>query len=60
MMKTHYLPLSLFAALAAATALAVDWRNLDEEHHLGGRKTSKGYLRGKVVLVDRWGVNCPP
>lgn len=59
-MKTRYLPLSLFAALAAATALAVDWRNLDEEHHLGGRKTSKGYLRGKVVLVDRWGVNCPP
>lgn len=59
-MKTHYLSLSLFAALAAATALAVDWRNLDEEHHLGGRKTSKGYLRGKVVLVDRWGVNCPP
>ena len=59
-MKTHYLPLSLFAALAAATALAVDWLNLDEEHHLGGRKTSKGYLRGKVVLVDRWGVNCPP
>ena len=59
-MKTHYLPLSLFAAVAAATALAVDWRNLDEEHHLGGRKTSKGYLRGKVVLVDRWGVNCPP
>lgn len=59
-MKMHYLPLSLFAALAAATALAVDWRNLDEEHHLGGRKTSKGYLRGKVVLVDRWGVNCPP
>lgn len=59
-MKTHYLPLSLFAALAATTALAVDWRNLDEEHHLGGRKTSKGYLRGKVVLVDRWGVNCPP
>ena len=59
-MKTHYLPLSLLAALVATTALAVDWRNLDEEHHLGGRKTSKGYLRGKVVLVDRWGVNCPP
>ena len=59
-MKTRCLSLSLFAVFAAATALAVDWRNLDEEYHLGGRKTSKGYLRGKVVLVDRWGVKCPP
>lgn len=52
--------ISLFSVLVAVSALAVDWRNLDEEHHLAGRKTSEGYLRGKVVLVDRWGVNCPP
>lgn len=58
-MKTRF-SLFLLTAFVAATALAVDWRNLDEEHHLGGRKTSKGYLRGKVVLVDRWGVRCPP
>jgi len=55
---------NLFLLIAAASlslsASAVDWRNLDEEHHLAGRKTSKGYLRGKVVLVDRWGVKCPP
>ena len=55
---------NLFLLIAAASlslsASAVDWRNLDEEHHLAGRKASKGYLRGKVVLVDRWGVNCAP
>lgn len=39
---------------------AVEWKNLDEEHHLGGRVTSEGYLKGKVVLVDRWGLRCPP
>ena len=58
-MKTRMLVLSL-VAVASATCLAVDWKNLDEEHHLGGRRTSAGYLRGKVVLVDRWGVRCPP
>ena len=54
--------------LAAAVALAVlsvdaggvAWRNIDESHHLGGRKASEGYLKGKVVLVDRWGAKCPP
>lgn len=55
---------SILLAAAAAASLsasaAVEWRNLDEEHHLAGRKTSAGYLRGKVVLVDRWGVRCPP
>lgn len=58
-MRFHLL-VSFLAVLVAASALAVDWRNLDEAHHLAGRKASTGYLRGKVVLVDRWGVNCPP
>jgi len=48
------------AADAATAAMPVAWKNLDEEHHLGGRVTSEGYMRGKVVLVDRWGKNCPP
>ena len=52
--------LLIVAASLSLSASAVDWRNLDEEHHLAGRKASKGYLRGKVVLVDRWGVNCAP
>ena len=53
------------AAAEALAALSVDagavgWRNVDEAHHLGGRKASEGYLKGKVVLVDRWGAKCPP
>lgn len=39
---------------------AVEWKNVDAEHYLGGRKASAGYLQGKVVLVDRWGAHCPP
>ena len=52
----------LFAGLVAVASLAqaVEWRNVDAEHHLGGRKASNGYLQGKVVLVDRWGAKCPP
>ena len=53
------------AAIAASMAAydaagVVEWRNLSPEHHLAGRKTSEGYLKGKVVLVDRWGARCPP
>lgn len=45
---------------SAALFASVEWRNLDEDHHLSGRKTSSGYLEGKVVMVDRWGARCPP
>lgn len=53
----------LFAAAVSAAAVdagAVGWRNLDEANHICGRKASEGYLKGKVVLVDRWGAKCPP
>ena len=51
-----------FAGVAAAASLAqaVEWKNVDADHYLGGRKASEGYLQGKVVLVDRWGAHCPP
>ena len=52
--------IAALAALTCITASAVEWKNLDEEHHLGGRMASSGYLLGKVVLVDRWGAKCPP
>ena len=49
------------ALVGAATVHAgVAWRNVDQEHYLAGRKASEGYLQGKVVLVDRWGLGCPP
>ena len=52
----------VFAVCACCLGVvqAVEWRNLDEDHHLGGRVASEGYLQGKVVLVDRWGLKCPP
>ena len=61
-METRQIWLAAAAALAALSvdAVAVGWRNVDEAHHLGGRKASEGYLKGKVVLVDRWGAKCPP
>ena len=46
--------------MAASLVQAVEWKNVDAEHYLGGRKASAGYLQGKVVLVDRWGAHCPP
>ena len=46
--------------MAASLVQAVEWKNVDAEHYLGGRKASAGYLQGKVVLVDRWGYKCPP
>lgn len=49
-----------WAALVALGAQAVEWKNVDADHYLGGRKASEGYLQGKVVLVDRWGAKCPP
>ena len=56
-MKTFLIGLAAFVALGAQ---AVEWKNVDADHHLGGRKASAGYLQGKVVLVDRWGAHCPP
>jgi len=43
----------LFLLLSGAVG-AVEWKNLNPEHHLCGRKASEGYLQGKVVLVCRW------
>jgi len=50
----------LFCVFLFSAAVAAEWKNLDAEHYLGGRKASSGYLQGKVVLVDRWGAGCPP
>ena len=46
----------VFAGIVMAASLvrAVEWRNVDAEHYLGGRKASAGYLQGKVVAVCLW------
>lgn len=39
---------------------AAVWVNLDDEHHYSGPKLTEKDLEGKVVMVDNWGVRCPP
>ena len=48
---------SVIAAIVCwQVGAAVEWKNLDKGHHLGGRVTSEGCMRGKVTLVCRWGL----
>lgn len=41
-------------------AQPVVWRGLTDANWYSGPKISAEDLAGKVVLVDEWGVNCPP
>jgi len=49
---------ALFAALPVCAA--VEWRGLDKDNWCSGPVLTPEKLKGKVVLVDRWGVHCPP
>ena len=54
---------STLAALAALSALslsAANWRGFDDSNYYSGPKISEADLAGKVVMVDQWGINCPP
>lgn len=52
----------LFAVSALVLgANAAGWRNIDEDDYIAGAQISSPIkLTGRVVLVDVWGVNCPP
>ena len=39
--------------IAAASPAAYEWENIGPSSKIGGRMISAGYLRGKVVLLDR-------
>lgn len=52
--------LTLAALLCAFGVNAATWVNLDEAHHYSGPSLTEKDLEGKVVLVDNWGVRCPP
>lgn len=56
-MKKSILSLVMFAALAANAGL---WKGLDEKNWYSGPKLTEESLAGKVVIVDKWGVHCPP
>lgn len=44
----------------AGRLLAVSWNGLGESKYYSGPKLTEADLAGKVVLVDCWGVHCPP
>ena len=48
------------ALLVAFSACAVEWRGLEKDKWCSGPMLTPEKLKGKVVLVDRWGVRCPP
>ncbi len=52
----------IIAAVAASLAATLNaaWRNLNDSAWVAGPKLSEADLAGKVVLVDQWGIHCPP
>lgn len=52
--------LLLIASVALCCAAEAAWKGLDEASWYSGPKLTEADLAGKVVLVDEWGVNCPP
>ena len=52
--------LAALAALSALSLNAANWRGLDDSNYYSGPKISEADLAGKVVMVDQWGVRCPP
>ena len=54
---------TLFALLFLAISFTLHagmWRGLSDSNWYSGPKITEKDLVGKVVLVDKWGVNCPP
>lgn len=59
-MKRITVAVATMAVLATAALGAQQWRNLTDENYYSGPKITADDLAGKVVLVDEWGINCPP
>ncbi len=51
--------ISVVAVLGLLGAEAA-WKNLNDASHYSGPRLTDASLAGKVVLVDCWGVHCPP
>ncbi len=61
-MKIGFVGMVALAALAYAPRLpAAEWRNIGDGDYVAGAKiSSPEKLCNRVVIVDVWGVNCPP
>lgn len=57
-MKVGFVAISVVSLSLAASA--AQWVNLDADHHYSGPSLTEADLQGKVVMVDNWGVHCPP
>jgi hypothetical protein len=51
MLKKAIMAIALAGAMCAGAAYK--WENVESDRRVGGRMISEGYLRGKVVLIDR-------
>lgn len=52
-----------FAAIAALSVLSLNaatWQGFTDSGHYSGPKITEADLAGKVVMIDQWGINCPP
>lgn len=58
-MKARTLTL-LFFALTLILHGEPKWKGIDNGKQYAGAKLTSDALAGKVVMVDCWGVNCPP
>ena len=50
-------------ALVALSALSINaemWQGLTDANYYCGPKITEADLAGKVVMVDQWGIKCPP
>ena len=59
-MKRITVAVAAMSVLATAAFGAQQWKGLTDENYYSGPKITADDLAGKVVLVDEWGINCPP
>lgn len=59
-MKRITVAVAAMSVLATAALGAQQWKGLTDENYYSGPKITADDLAGKVVLVDEWGINCPP
>lgn len=54
------LPLAALCLMAGALHAAATLEGLSGGSHVSGPKLDPAELKGRVVLVEYWGINCPP